>query len=259
MVVLSSYVFEGKNNVRVWKSTDTSFYNRSGFLISAVTHAKDTFNNERNVYNYDDNNRLVKITHNDLNNSPKKEEIYSYDQKGNLTDHKKLDLLFNVVEEEQYFYNNNNICIRTLSSRTDPYSLHQKEVIITLNDKGLRVKEKKIENGRSETTEIAYDEKENPISYVSRDVIIQMHYSAEKLCAVSVFQKNHSLLSRAFYNYDKQGRQISYKRINASGYLEDSLEHEYDLEDKRGNWLKTRICYMNRITAYEERVITYYR
>lgn len=270
LIVSSSYRYDIEKSKMLWEHTDTAYYNKAGNLILEITYASDVTKNLRTLYAYDKSGRHVyrKASY-DINSRLRNEIITSYDSLGNSVECRKTNWNDTLTDTERYFYDNKHRCTRIsyayaskLSAKGYAAELTE-EVKYAYTEKGLIVKQENFDHHgylKSATT-FEYDGEGNmtAIRINPDNITIRRKLLNGKAIESKVLTGNNKLLGTSLYCYDLSGRQTSYKRYDAEGILADDLEHDYESSDKRGNWLKMQVCYMQKPTVYEERKIIYYK
>lgn len=190
-----------------------------------------------------------------------KQTVYTYNEKGNLTELKKLDEDGNIVHISRYSYNRQGVC-----TGIDNYLTGDKPAGKELNTlRGKKVTEVKVVDEGGDT-----------------ESVYKYEYSGSDLTVGKTFNKSGDLLSsfqNAYVNGQLETRTeknilldittvTQYKRNEANDISEYTVTNsnentgyvfklEYEYDDK-GNWTKQTQYYNGEIAGIVLRNITYY-
>lgn len=253
---------------QISKNTNSHLYhvfNKNGFNTEVYNY--DTSNSEnvfdtKNIFEYNNENRL-KMKCSSLDGGLFLEEIYRYDDRGNLMEMIENNSLGKILRTIKYSYNEKGNEIEKNISKPDGSLLFKH--VYKYDDKGNRIEWryydsdlKLIYKWKYKYNDKGYFIYGKRIYYNGKsDLKSTYKRNSEGVMVVWKQYGNGTLINNEKYKDDDRGNLIEQKILDRFGFVKKIITYKYEY-DKNNNWIK-RILFINKKPIWiTEKTIEYY-
>jgi hypothetical protein len=189
-------------------SADTKIYDEKGLLVEVKTkHSPYSYLNDREVYKYDENNKLIEESGYDENGKLNGKRTYRYNSLGQL-----IEETSEKASEEKRLYYNDYI-------RKFKYDQNNR----------------KIEEATYKKVGDEWKPEDFRVGFYKQ---LFFYNSEGKLIAETRISADEKIYQTTVINYDAKGREIESNTFNADGSVKGRTKYTYDEFDKQGNCIK---------------------
>jgi hypothetical protein len=242
-------------------------FNKSGYLIESVSSVAGLSQKSTIKYVYNDKNQIIEEIEND---GQKSFTICknTYDENGYITETKRF-LASGAVDERIVFIYNEKMELARKEFYADPEknpTTITHKTIYRYNAKSLPIEIVEDWGTYNHTTKYAYNAMNQLVEeyYISTEPGVNMgiglytlrsYNDIKKLSEIVYKNIDGKVISRESFTYDHMEKLTHHSQLTVGGKV-TSYVH-YTLFDDEGNWTKATTYVGSKVTATEERVITY--